>query len=277
MKTKETPSSLFMKKYSESTQKFRFVDNCPYPHYVRKDGKKTKKMKGLVGVLKDTFWSNYKRKMAYKIGTEYQKKKAAFLKRTGQSLPDNLYEKSGKGGLLKGKKVHEQMQQTVQMSWKDFSKRNPNIEPESYWLWAWIMSRKLKVLAPEVPVGFSEIDVATAVDMVCENKKGEVVLVEWKTGMENTFTIDTGNMKGVMNGYGNSESNQAQLQAYVTKMMFEETFGIKVKESLVVNINPKDVVHFEVDKNLNSLSDGIMQQIKKTLTKKRKIKKNKKN
>lgn len=264
----------FVAKHSNGDTPFTFVDDPHFPHFLLKEGRKTKRMKGLTDVLKKTFYSNYSWKKAWKIGSNIRKKEDSMRKKMGIPQQDKLFEKTSKGGIKKGKKVHEQMQDTAKYGWSEYLKRNKETEPETMWLWAWMMKMGLSILASEVPVGFKDIGVATAIDMVCENDNKELVLVEWKTGMENSFHVSTGKMKGILGSYfDNSQMNQAQLQLHVSRLMFEETYGVKAKHSYVVCVNQYDTRHRTVDSKFELVSREILNQIKKTREKKPKKKK----
>ena len=133
----------------------------------------------------------------------------------------------------------------------------------------------LTKVVSELPVYDPELGIATAVDLVCHDLNGGVVLIELKTNSPNTFFCGQGvvgmhsnvlckidriqfhksirkkktgkNIKGEMGistpdtittikRWNNSPRNQALLQLLFTKMIFERDKNIKVRAAYVVHI-----------------------------------------
>lgn len=88
------------------------------------------------------------------------------------------------------------------------------------------LTKKLdwKPIGTQVVVRDERCNIATLVDSVFVNAKGQVVVVELKTGFDGYNDVSNGRMKDGFAYLTNAPSHQHQLQLAFTRCMFESTF-----------------------------------------------------
>lgn len=180
---------------------------------------------GLVPSLKKVFWPNYK----------YEKLKRK-TRRQG--------ERDKYGGLARGTIMHEQLR-----LWANEASRG---EIRSQYLTMHKYTRKaigfmeeneLTPVRAEV-VAFDPCSrVATAIDMVCMNKQGHVILIEWKSGMDSYFDRGNSSMHGP-HVVSNCPRNQAFMQLLFGKMMLEQHHAVRSDADYVVQVHKDGVDPF---------------------------------
>lgn len=198
--------------------------------YVLKNSPKRKFVKGLTKVLAKTFYSDYEY-----IANQYQP--------TNSSGLSNPHE-----GLRRGRIVHEQLQDYGnKTSTRKFQKMNPKLHEYSRNAIAWLLKYDLEPLFSEFPVADQTLSMGTAVDMVCSDQEDNLVLIEWKNGMNNYIHRGSDKMQGPFEQpVVNSPLNQAFLQLCFTKLFFLASTGIEAKHCFVVNMNEEGVTHYEL-------------------------------
>lgn len=111
---------------------------------------------------------------------------------------------------------------------------------------------KLEPLAGEWPIYDEDVPYSTSIDMVCANSRGQVVLVEFKTGYEGTFEIPSyagarlrtplGRLRG-----GDCPRNKAMLQISLARATLMRKYALRNPLPLVVRIHTRGVSHHWVD------------------------------
>lgn len=111
---------------------------------------------------------------------------------------------------------------------------------------------KLEPLAGEWPIYDEDVPYSTSIDMVCVNGRGQVVLVEFKTGYEGTFEMPSyagarlrtplGRLKG-----GDCPRNKAMLQISLARATLMRKYALRNPLPLVVRIHARGVTHHWVD------------------------------
>jgi hypothetical protein len=190
-----------------------------------------KTAKGLVPTLRKIFYDKYK----YEPSKYPNKKK---------KIKKDVY-----GGQVRGCIVHKQlMMYANEYSLEEFKEQYLNIHP--YTIEAFKFLKKIKNWIPiraEVAVGDPELMMATSIDMICMNQKGETILIEWKTGMDNYILKGTEPFNGPLKE-NNCPLNQAYLQLLFGKIMLEKNHGIKSDKEYVVQIIENDVIPYQLPK-----------------------------
>jgi hypothetical protein len=111
---------------------------------------------------------------------------------------------------------------------------------------------KLEPLAGEWPIYDEDVPYSTSIDMVCANSRGQVVLVEFKTGYEGTFEMPSyagarlrtplGRLRG-----GDCPRNKAMLQISLARATLMRKYALRNPLPLVVRIHTRGVSHHWVD------------------------------
>lgn len=124
---------------------------------------------------------------------------------------------------------------------------------------------KLTPIMSEAPVSLYSINIATAIDIICCDSDGKLVLIELKTGMESNFSVGNGKMKGPWQAL-NSPKNQALCQMAIGGAIFEMNTGIKNVRKYVVKVDSSGVYTFEVPKQLEERKFRLLEYISETMS-----------
>lgn len=105
--------------------------------------------------------------------------------------------------------------------------------PQTVDLFRALDRKGLQPVAGEVAVGFKDRQIATGIDLVCQDASGGVVLIELKTNQSELFNFGPARIPG-MPDWVNSPYNMAQIQIVLGARMFAETFNIQPRQLYVV-------------------------------------------
>jgi hypothetical protein len=189
------------------------------------DGPRT--AKGLVPTLKQIFYKNYK----------YEQPKYS----RGKRIPKPEY-----GGQMRGSIVHKQlMMYANKYSIEEFSKQFMAIHPYSIKAFQFLKTNNWDPITAELAIGDTDLMIATAIDMVCMDQNGKVILIEWKTGMDYSMLRGTTQMDGPVHE-DDCPLNQAFLQLLFGKIILEMQYGIRSDEEYVVQIKHSGVVEYRI-------------------------------
>ena len=173
----------------------------------------------------------------------------------GSTWDDNvrlLLRDTRKRGKTLGTLVHQELSDYANMSDADWIRKYPR--PNMYTIKAIraLSVWRLEPLAGEWPIYDEDIPYATAIDMVCANSRGQVVLIEFKTGYEGTFVQPSyagarlrtplGRLKG-----GDCPRNKAMLQISLARTTLVKKYGLRNPLPLVVRVHKVGVTHHWVD------------------------------
>lgn len=148
-------------------------------------------------------------------------------------------------GLRVGSKVDSEVTRVVDQFYAKYPKfsvldNGDSLDPSARLAWAFasddlhkytlslftqLEGMGMRPVASQVCVGVPSLNMATAVDLVCE-LVGEqtLVLVEIKTGYNQYLEQDTGMMRAPFTAIKNHPLNQHRLQAATTEMLFRATY-----------------------------------------------------
>jgi hypothetical protein len=162
------------------------------------------------------------------------------------------------GGLTRGKNVHDELMHFANMSKKEFEKAYKNGDIEVYTAKTILSLREwgLKPVCSEVCVWNQSI--ATRIDCIATNEDGELILIEWKTGMDNYFERGNTSMHGILKDkFSNCPMNQAHLQLLISRMMIEVEYKTKVDRQYVINIHGDGVNAYELPERMYEMRGDI--------------------
>ncbi len=207
-------------KFSQEERCFKRKDN----HYV----------KGLLPLLNKIFWPTYEY-----IPSSYKHKKNTGLH-------------SKREGLFRGGLVHHQLELYVNKGGFNaihivYDKIHSFTKKALAALNQW----KLIPIISEIPIYNEILDVATKADLICLDNKDDIVLIEWKCGMDNYISKGNDVMNGPLKGiYSNCPLNQAYVQLLFTKLMIEKMYQINIKKAYVIQIHNDGIDPFPIPKRL---------------------------
>ena len=101
---------------------------------------------------------------------------------------------------------------------------------------AWGLTR----VVSELPVYHSELNIATAVDLVCHDKNGDIVLVELKTNSPNTFYC----------GQGTNGMHSNVLSQVIYNDPSNELYDDVYSKKIFASLNEKDPMHIALQHNM---------------------------
>lgn len=228
-KIKLDKSSLVENSYLSYFSRPTKVEFCDKSRCFRVNGRV---ISGLIPKLKELFWSTY----------EYKKQK--YVKYGGER---DVY-----GGLVRGTIVHNQLRMYGNRCSEDeFKSQYVSLHEFTEKAIKALKIWKFKPIRSEYPVCDTKfLGVATAIDMICLNSSGKLILIEWKCGMANYFQQGNNSMDGPLKNLNNCPLNQAYLQLLFTKAIFEKQHNISIEHSYVVQITKKKVVPYELPQSL---------------------------
>ena len=219
------------------------------------DGKETR-VKGLVRLLEKTFWPDY----------EYLPSKY----KNARALIRSRWE-----GMQRGQLVHRQIEMYVNRGREQVEKRYGEMHPFARTAVAAMREWKWTPVLAEMTVHDSETDVATKVDLICLDRNEDMVLVEWKCGMENYLFRGTNVMRGPLKGvYSNCPLHQAFVQLMFTKMFVEKNYGVRPRHSYVVQIHSDGIAPYSLPKDMEKLQERCYQRFVAHVIEKNQRKKN---
>jgi hypothetical protein len=212
--------------------------------------------KGLVPSLRSVFYNNYK----------FEQSKFP----TKKKIKRDIY-----GGQIRGSIVHKQlMMYANKYSVEEFKKQYLSIHPYSIKAFRFLKINEWIPIIAELPVADPDLMIATAIDMICINTKGEIILIEWKTGMDNYMLQGTQSMDGPIKD-NNCPLNQAHLQLLFGKIFLEKNHGIKSDKEYVVQIKEEGVVSYSLPKEYLQRKNALYNYLSSTMVNEKKKSKSK--
>jgi len=212
-----------------------------------------KSVPGLLPSLKEVFWPEYEY-----TKPKFQKKEKGRGKKKekGGGLKRDVY-----GGLVRGSIVHNQLRLYAnRASVEEFEDQYCAIHEYTEKAISALKIWKLVPITGEYAL-FNQfpLNVATAADMICMNEAGELVVIEWKTGMDNYFKRGSNQMHGPMKGiYNNCPLNQAYVQLFFTKTLLESELSVKIKHAFVVQINSDGITRYPLPSTISQKKNQLI-------------------
>lgn len=205
-------------------------------------------IRGLTPVLKKTLWPNYDYE---KVNTRESRK----FRKVDTSL------RRATDGKKRGTRVHLQLELLTNSGVKGMKRKGQKLHEYTRKLllafkkWGWCP------ITSELPLMDPDTGVATAADLICSGRGGELILVETKTGYYGTWERARGQMSGPLQCVlSDSPRSQALVQCLATKRMIE-SHGCRVDQAYVVRVDQDGVVPERVFAELEKRSDIIAQYV----------------
>lgn len=212
--------------------------------FKRKKSDTEIKVKGLLPVLKKSCWSNYEY-----TPSEYKTKKTGIW--------------NSSEGIARGTRVHKEIEVVVNRGWEEAKlffgeKLHPfttkAIIAMREWKWQPIIS--------EMIAYDPFMDVATKIDLICLDKNKDIVLVEWKCGMDNYISRGNAPMQGPLGKYySNSPLHQAYVQLLFTKMFVEKGYGVFPKKSYVIQIHTDGITPYTIPETMKYYQESVYEYV----------------
>ncbi len=215
-------------------------------------------VKGVNPTLKNIFYSNYNFDKKDMIIPENLKKYKSKTKK-----PDNLGVELGP--ISRGKIVHDQIN-LCSNNKKLCDTKYGYIDPMTEYFFTWIKIRKLVPVICELPICDPSIKLGTAADMIAKDSKGDLYLIEVKTGNLKTFNSYNGAMESGLSDLNNSPYNQGRLQLIVTYQILKRIYSINIKRCILVHLSDDGVNEKIIDDNLMKVSDTIYDIVVKKMS-----------
>jgi len=192
----------------------------------------------------------FKRRAFYTDGKRCRGITKLLSKHVG-SAPRSFGETGGSGGgVHRGRLVDREIHACV-------TRGTPPRHVLSKAFFAILKKLKLKAIKTQVACGVGLI--ATAVDVVAKDSKGRIVLIEQKCGYQNTAKARP--MKGLFKHILATADNVAFAQLGMTKHLYEQCFGKKVR-ALYIRLHNKGGVAKKLPKTFRGAVIGkLLEQI----------------
>ncbi len=233
------------------------------------------RLRGLKDLLAECFWPTYNYEKAKQLSESLST--AGALPTTGAAAPPKKKMKfrslhaARRYGTARGEVVHSQIEDFISMSSKAFQKRHRIVHPYTYAIIETVQSEmNLRFLTAEEAVYSSKGHFATAIDQVCTDSQGRLVLIELKCGMDRYAMHGNDAMKGPLKNISNSPLNQSFVQALVASIMMHEWYGLEIHAAYVLLAQDDGTTYHLIPKKLVEMKDEIYAQLcayaQKTLT-----------
>jgi hypothetical protein len=195
-------------------------------YYLDKEGK-YRILSGLLPRLRSVYWPN---------NSIYQQMKS--VKKRGRG-------KGGRGGrfsgVIRGSQIHRELRDFVVLDGKNFKKNHKRLHPySSRILRVIIETMQLQPFLPEHDIYDDDLGIGTSVDMICLDKDGRLVLLEFKTGYKDYFENADGYMQHCLAKMRNTIQNQATLQLSSAALILEKKYEIPLSDMRLYIIRVDD-------------------------------------
>lgn len=195
----------------------RLVKNTSSSYYRMDGDGKYKRLQGLLRRLKACYWPENN----YFKAKKSQKSAKGITKRSKGKFQ----------GLIKGTKVHKELKDFVQLDGKNFKKNRKYLHNYSGRILNAIIVRKgWKPFLPEFDIFDEVLGIGTSIDMVCLDKEGNLILLEFKTGYKGYFEERDGFMRHSLATFPNTVLNQATLQIVTAGLILERRYEIPLSK-----------------------------------------------
>ena len=199
---------------------------------------------GLIPKLKRAFWPNYQC-----AGTTSHKRFRR-KKKTDIRHPSE--------GMRRGSAVHDQLELLTNGGPGALRRKQEALHAYTRKAVAGMKVWKWRPRRAELTVFDRVLNIATRADMLATGAKGQLILLEFKTGYDNYFECGSGAMCGPLRQHiSNSPKHQALLQLFFTRELIERNYGVRIDESYVVHIHCDGVTPHKLEGTFN---DGRMRQ-----------------
>ena len=241
---------------------------------------KARRVRGIHRLLSTHLWPEY----------DYKKTAAAArpLKRQRKSAVGKPWNQRNRymgqrmlQGQARGTAVHQQLcdyARYYQVDPKKFTKKHPVVHPYTTKVLMALRRWGLTLWYGEWEIYDDHIGYATAVDMLCTDRKGSVVLVEVKTGYNGSFELGHKPMAGPMGKLmSDSPANQAMLQALVMEQTVRKRYGSLSVQAVVIHVSDEGVSLHSPRKKLDHCAGGLyewlasQEKIRKSQPRRRKV------
>jgi len=184
--------------------------------------------------LSKVYWSHSD---IYKQMQQMKKTTNGACRGHGTSVISKKKKKQGGGGgrfqgLITGTQVHKEMRDFTVLDSKNFTKQyGRSLHPYCARLLHVILERMdLLTFLPEFDIYDEALHIGTSIDMVCLDKAGKLVLLEFKTGYKNYFDGEDGFMAAPLSGMRNTPQNQATLQLTCSAQILHRKYDVPLQQ-----------------------------------------------
>ena len=217
------------------------------------------RMKGIVELLSETFYPKYKYLKSKKSVDDKSPTKKRKIKQKGLSV--KKFPKSKWAGQRRGSRVDKEIAHIINGGFV------PNPHEYTERALSALQACNLRPVKAQVVVYHAEAKLASAIDIFCQDVDGAYAVVELKCSSDSKYTHSCFPMKGVMAGHCDSLLEQHALQAAVTALLFENTYGSAIKlRTYVLRVNDEGA-HVTKIRQLNEYRDAFDVLIKKCIKK----------
>lgn len=138
------------------------------------------------------------------------------------------------GGKQRGIDVSIELEDYVKYPAARFEQLHPKVDPYTKGVLCRLVSMNLRWIDAERIVYITRHRVGTAIDILCLNEAGEVVVIEVKTGYADVFCRHQTKMRGHFHALDDSVLNRAKLQALFGDVLMEEAYGVRATACYII-------------------------------------------
>jgi hypothetical protein len=237
-------------------------------------------LRGLLPVLKSTFWPNsniysimkkvkpssgIKKASAKQAGAKHNAKRANAKQATAKQ--PKQHSKGRFFGSIQGSRIHGELDDFITFDGEAFLKRHPQMHPWTKRILLYVMTEMhWYPLECEFKLYDETLRIGTAIDMICVNPHtGHLIFLEFKTGYKTYFEQHDGFMKRCLCFMPNSPLNWANIQLTSAVLMLLKqwpTIPLAHTASYVIRIDDENLVSYHIDNQfIQRMSNTLLQNV----------------
>ncbi len=229
---------------------------------VNSAGRATR-VRGIHNLLSTHLWPEYDYKEASAAARPLRRKRKspvgkAWTERKRYMSPGGRNKLHGQA---RGSAVHQELcdyARHYQVDQKAFKRLHPTVDPYTTKVLLALKRWGLTIWYGEWEIYDEHVCYATAVDILCTDRKGSVVLVEVKTGYNGSFELGGKPMAGPMGKLmSDSPANQAMMQALLMEQTVRKRYGARSVQAVVIHVSDAGVSLHSPQKRLNHCAGGL--------------------
>jgi len=222
-------------------------------YHLDKEGK-YRILSGLLPRLRSVYWPG---------SSIYQQMKSV---KTAPRAKQAKHASKGRfAGVIRGSQIHKELRDFVVLDGKNFKKNHKRLHPfSSRILRVIVETMKWMPFLPEHDIYDEDWGVGTSIDMICLDKDGRLILLEFKTGYKDYFENPDGYMQHTLARMSNTIQNQATMQLTSAALILEKKYHVPVEQMrlYVIRIDDETLDIVPVDRSfVQKLGPSIYQDL----------------
>ncbi len=146
-------------------------------------------------------------------------------------------------GIERGKIVHKQLEDIFNLTANTFKElyKSKDLHDKTYQAVISLRAQRMSCRIAEFPIYSPFGKFATKIDAVCVNENDELIIIDWKCGMDAYITRGSGMMESPFELFSDCPLHQGFAQLLMEVNMLRLHYGVKVDRAYIVQMKQEDV------------------------------------